>query len=163
MQCARNAMCQEYSVLEMQCAFSADILRFCLLIFAMYSIDMAQLIHILLPSFLRRVMRAYEIKAIIRDSGAELSRIGRSRNWRLSANRDQLTTLIHSLEQTEEVSWQWVLKKIKESRGQLTEKELVNLVSRNPGISVKELVVLANCTIAEARSAIDIYEWQDEN
>ncbi|QDP00771.1 hypothetical protein FNC98_05030 [Thalassotalea sp. PS06] len=128
----------------------------------MYSIDMAQLIHILLPSFLRRVMRAYEIKAIIRDSGAELSRIGRSRNWRLSANRDQLTTLIHSLEQTEEVSWQWVLKKIKESRGQLTEKELVNLVSRNPGISVKELVVLANCTIAEARSAIDIYEWQDD-
>ncbi|WP_185968068.1 ribosome recycling factor family protein [Thalassotalea sp. PS06] len=123
---------------------------------------MAQLIHILLPSFLRRVMRAYEIKAIIRDSGAELSRIGRSRNWRLSANRDQLTTLIHSLEQTEEVSWQWVLKKIKESRGQLTEKELVNLVSRNPGISVKELVVLANCTIAEARSAIDIYEWQDD-
>ncbi|WP_394176677.1 ribosome recycling factor family protein [Thalassotalea litorea] len=120
-------------------------------------------IHILLPSFLRRVMRAYEIKAIIRESGAELSRIGRSRNWRLSANREQLTNLIHELEQTDEPSWRWVLTKIKESRGQLTEKELVNLVARNPGISVKELVILANCTIAEARSAIDTYEWQDED
>ncbi|TLU65148.1 hypothetical protein FE810_09510 [Thalassotalea litorea] len=123
---------------------------------------MAQLIHILLPSFLRRVMRAYEAKAIIRDSGADLSRIGRSRNWRLSANREQLTALIHELEQTDEPSWRWVLTKLKESRGQLTQKELVNLVSRNPGISVKELVSLASCTIGEARAAIDIYEWQDD-
>ncbi|WP_068545613.1 ribosome recycling factor family protein [Thalassotalea crassostreae] len=118
--------------------------------------------HILLPSFLRKSMRAYELKALIRETGCELSRIGRSRNWRLSATRDQMTEIISGLEQVSEPTWAWLIKLIEQQRGQFTEKEIYAFVVRNPSISVNELVKLANCTIAEARKAIDEYEWHDD-
>ncbi|WNC67545.1 ribosome recycling factor family protein [Thalassotalea nanhaiensis] len=118
--------------------------------------------HILLPSFLRRAMRAFELKALVRQSGCELNRIGRSRNWRLTADREQMTKIIELVRNSEEETWQWLVKLIEKERGSFTHTEILNLVKRNPGISVTELVVLANCTIAEARTAIDEFEWSEE-
>ncbi|WP_371373076.1 ribosome recycling factor family protein [Thalassotalea aquiviva] len=120
---------------------------------------MASVCHILLPSFLRRALRAFELKALIRSSGCELSRIGRSRNWRLSATREQMSEIIEKIHQSDEASWQWLIPLLEKNKGNFTQTELLNLVRRNPQISVNELVIMANCTIAEARKAIDVYEW----
>ncbi|WP_282434712.1 ribosome recycling factor family protein [Thalassotalea sp. Y01] len=117
--------------------------------------------HVTLPSFLRRALRAFELKALIRDSGSELSRIGRSRNWRLSASREQLFNVIESIRRVDEPSWQWVITLLEKKLGDFTQDDIINLVKRNPGITVNELVILANCTIIEARKAIDAYEWMD--
>ncbi len=118
--------------------------------------------HILLPSFLRRALRAFELKALVRSSGCELNRIGRSRNWRLTADREQLTAIIELVRDSEEDTWQWLVKLLEQQRGAFTEAEILNLVKRNPGITVTELVLMANCTLAEARQTIDKYEWQEE-
>lgn len=107
-------------------------------------------------------MRAFELKALVRTSGCELTRIGRSRNWRLTADREQMTEIIELVRNSEEETWQWLVKLIEKERGSFTHAEILNLVERNPGISVTELVILANCTLAEARTAIDEYEWAEE-
>ncbi|TRX57318.1 hypothetical protein FNN08_07425 [Thalassomonas sp. M1454] len=117
--------------------------------------------HILLPSFLRKALRAYELKSLVRESGCELCRIGRSRNWRLSATREQMTKIIELVRASEEPTWQWIVKLLEQQRGDLTQAEIMNFVVRNPDITVNELVILADCTIAEARKAIDAYEFQD--
>ncbi len=122
---------------------------------------MASLCHILLPSFLRRAMRAFELKQLVRESGCELSRIGRSRNWRLSATREQMSDIITRVQNSEEATWQWLVPLLEKHRGNFTQSELISLVKRNPQISVNELVILANCTIAEARKAIDTFEFMD--
>lgn len=114
----------------------------------------------MLPSFLRRALKAFALKAMVRDSGCELQRIGRSRHWRLSATREQMTMIIEQVRDSEEPSWQWVVKLLEQERGNLTQAEIINFVTRNPEITVNELVILANCTIAEARQALDTYEWQ---
>lgn len=117
--------------------------------------------HILLPSFLRKAIRAFELKQLVRESGCELSRIGRSRNWRLSATREQMTYIIEHVQASQEETWQWLAKLLEQHRGSFTQSELINLVKRNPQISVNELIILANCTIAEARKAIDAYEFSE--
>ena len=117
--------------------------------------------HILLPSFLRKAMRAFELKSLVRSSGCELSRIGRSRNWRISATREQMTAIINMVRESEEETWQWLVTLLEKERGSFTHSEILNLVKRNPGITVNELVVLASCTIAEARLAIDDFEFSE--
>ena len=104
-------------------------------------------------------MRAFELKSLIRESGCELSRIGRSRNWRLSADREQLSEIIDVISNSDEPTWQWLVALISKERGSFTHAELVALVVRNPSITVNELVNMANCTLAEARKAIDEFEW----
>lgn len=118
--------------------------------------------HILLPSFLRRALKAFELKALVRSSGCELTRIGRSRNWRLSATREQITCIIELIRDSEEQTWQWLVKLLEQQRGSLTQQELLNLVKRNPHITVTELVHMASCTLAEARQAIDNYEFDEQ-
>ena len=68
---------------------------------------------ITLPSFLRRTMKAYALKAHMRQQGCELNRIGRSRNWLLKANFDQLQEIITFIELTSEPSWMWLTKLLK--------------------------------------------------
>jgi hypothetical protein len=115
----------------------------------------------MLPSFLRRALKAFALKAMVRDSGCELQRIGRSRHWRLSATREQMTMIIEQVRDSEEPSWQWLVKLLEQQRGDLTHTEIMNFVVRNPEITVTELVILANCTLADARTALDAYEFQD--
>ena len=47
-------------------------------------------------------MKAYALKSLIRAQGCELQRIGRSRNWKLIANKQQLFTIINEVEASNE-------------------------------------------------------------
>lgn len=123
---------------------------------------MAEKKQITLRAFLRKCFDSYLLKAIIRDSGALLSRTGRSRNWILIADVQQIATIIAKVEQAEQPSWLWLAKLLREQRAQMTQDELLNIVKRNPAISVNQLTALTDCTLAQARQTLDIIEWADD-
>lgn len=120
------------------------------------------IIQIILPSFLRRVMKAYALKAHIRELGGELNRIGRSRNWQLKANREQLEDIINTIESNQETSWQWVAKKLREHVTYTTFESLLQIAKNKPGITVNELMAKTDCTISQARKVIDEIEFSDD-
>jgi ribosome recycling factor-like protein len=113
---------------------------------------------IILPSFLRRSLKAYALKNMIRSTGCELSRVGRSRNWRLLASQQQLQDIILLVEESKEESWLWMIAFLKKHKAQISHKELLNLIKLNPDISINELLALSDCTIAQARKALDEME-----
>jgi len=121
---------------------------------------MANPIQIILPSFLRRVMRAYAIKALMRSTGCELNRIGRSRNWQLKATLEQLEKIVTLIESSDEDTWQWVAERIRKHHQSYTFESLMRIAKYKPGITVNELVAKTDCTVAEARKVIDELEWQ---
>ncbi|WP_206484156.1 ribosome recycling factor family protein [Thalassotalea sp. G2M2-11] len=123
---------------------------------------MLKQVTIILPSFLRRVLRAYALKAHIREHGCELTRIGRSRNWQLIASPEQINEVINLIEQTNEDSWQWVAKKLKQDNQKLSHQHLLGIAKKNDGITINELVAKTDCTVIEARKVIDEVEWLDE-
>ena len=116
-------------------------------------------IQIVLPSFLRRAMKAYALKAAIRDCGADLHRIGRSRNWQLIATTNQIETIIAFVESSQEASWQWLAKKLREHVHYTTFESLMQFAKNKPGITVNELMAKTDCTIAQARKVIDEIEF----
>jgi hypothetical protein len=116
---------------------------------------------ITLSSFLRRVLKAYALKSLIRAQGCELNRIGRSRNWQLKATFEQLEQTVSLIEQSEEASWQWVAIHISKQRKNLGLDMLLIIAKKKPGITISELMQRTDCTIAEARTVIDILEFGD--
>ena len=116
---------------------------------------------ITLPSFLRRVLKAYALKAEIREIGAELNRIGRSRNWQLKASFEQIDAIIAMVENSDENSWLWVAKLLRQQYQTFTHDMLINIAKKNTGISVNQLMAKTDCTIAQARKVIDELEWQE--
>ena len=114
-----------------------------------------------MPSFLRRVLKAYALKSLIRAQGCELNRIGRSRNWQLKATFEQLEQTVYLIQQSEEVSWQWVAVHISKQRKNLGLDMLLAIAQKKPGITISELMQRTDCTIAEARKVIDILEFGD--
>ena len=114
---------------------------------------------ITLPSFLRRVLKAYALKSLIRAQGSELNRIGRSRNWQLKATFEQLENITSLIEQSEESSWQWVAVHISKKSKNLGFNMLLAIAKKNSGITVSELMQRTDCTIAEARRVIDVLEF----
>jgi len=115
--------------------------------------------YITLPSFLRRVLKAYALKALIREQGCEISRIGRSRNWQLKATFEQLEQTISLIEQSEETSWQWLATHLSKQRKNLSFDMLLTIAQNKPEITVSELMQRTDCTIAEARRVIDTLEF----
>jgi hypothetical protein len=115
--------------------------------------------YIILPSFIRRVLKAYAIKTLIRQQGCELNRIGRSRNWRLQATFEQLEQTINVIEASEEASWLWVATHLSKQRKNLSFDMLVTVALKKPSITVTELMQRTDCTIAEARRVIDTIEF----
>lgn len=118
---------------------------------------------IVLPSFLRRVMKAYALKAQMRAIGCQLHRVGRSRNWRLTATAEQINQVIHFIESEGEDSWLWLAKKLRQENDQLSHDHLMFIAKKNSGITVNELMSLTDCTVAEARKVIDELEWLDDD
>lgn len=118
-----------------------------------------QIPYITLPSFLRRVLKAYALKTLIREQGCELNRIGRSRNWQLKATFEQLEQVINLIEQSEEVSWQWLATHLSKQRKNLGFDMLISIAKKKPSITVSELMQRTDCTIAEARTVIDTLEF----
>ena len=119
---------------------------------------MSKTVIINLPSFLRRVMNAYVLKAHIRESGCQLYRIGRSRNWQIKIELHIISELIGIIEQVNEPSWQWVIKQLRQKNNLLTHGELVDIVNRNTGITLNLLINKTDCTLAQARKVIDELE-----
>jgi hypothetical protein len=118
-----------------------------------------QIPYITLPSFLRRVLKAYAIKTLIRRQGAELNRIGRSRNWQLKATFEQLEQTIKAIEESNEPSWLWVATHLSKQRKNLGFDMLVSIALKKPGITLTELMLRTDCTISEARRVIDKIEF----
>ena len=116
---------------------------------------------ITLPSFLRRVLKAYALKAQIRELGCELNRIGRSRNWQLKASFEQIEGIIELIEVSEEPSWQWLAKHLRAQHQDLSHDMLISIAKKTSGITVTQLMARTDCTIAEARKVIDELEWQE--
>ncbi|WP_258872206.1 ribosome recycling factor family protein [Thalassotalea euphylliae] len=114
---------------------------------------------IVLPSFLRKTMKAYALKAAIRECGCELNRIGRSRNWRLIADKYQLQDIIDFIEANDEQSWLWLAKHLKAQQETLTHDDLVFIAKQNTGITVNQLIAKTDCTAAQARRVIDELEF----
>jgi len=115
-----------------------------------------------LPSLLRKVIKAYALKAGIRDCGCELYRIGRSRNWQLKASFEQLEQVITFIQLSEEPSWQWLVSYLMKQRQTLSFEELLRIAKIKPDITVNQLMARTDCTIAEARKVIDELEWLEE-
>jgi hypothetical protein len=116
---------------------------------------------ITLPSFLRRTMKAYALKAHMRQQGCELNRIGRSRNWLLKANFDQLQEIITFIELTSEPSWMWLTKLLKSQYQHLSHDELLRIASTIEKVTISALTARTDCTIAQARQVIDELEGLD--
>ena len=107
-------------------------------------------------------MKAYALKAAIRDTGSELNRIGRSRNWKLVANREQVEAIVAYVEASEEASWQWLAKFLRQQQESFTYEELMAIAKQNPGITVNQLMAKTDCTIVQARKVIDEFEFLDD-
>jgi hypothetical protein len=112
-----------------------------------------------LPSLVRKVMKAYALKSLIRDSGSQLQRIGRSRNWQLKATFEQLEQVILAIQNSEEISWQWLAIHLAKQREHLSHDELIRIAKLKPEITVNQLMARTDCTIAQARKIIDELEW----
>ena len=102
-----------------------------------------------------RTVKTYAVKALIRETGAVLTRKGRSSNWLLFADKNQMRQIVTAIEESDQPSWQWLAKLIRQKHHQYSYQELLNLVNRDPGITVKQLVTKTDCTLVEARKVID--------
>jgi len=114
-----------------------------------------------LPSFLRRTMKAYLLKAHIRHLGCDLSRIGRSRNWQLKANFAQLQGIIDFIEQEHEESWLWLAKLLEKEYQHLSHDNLLALATRIENVTIAALIAKTDCTLAQARKVLDELEGLD--
>ncbi|MFT7372703.1 MAG: hypothetical protein ACI9T9_001390 [Oleiphilaceae bacterium] len=117
-------------------------------------------IDITLNSFVRKTPRSEALKYLIKSTGAKLSRKGRSRNWHLQADAQQLLQIIELIHQSGEEAWFWVPKKISESKPSLSHGELLEYARFHSGITVTQLMAATDCKLLEARVVIDELEWE---
>lgn len=106
-------------------------------------------------------MKAYELKAYIRQQGCELNRIGRSRNWQLKASFDQLQNIIAFVDSSNEPSWLWLAKLLRNEYKHLTHDELIKIASTLTDVTISALIARTDCTIVQARTIIDELEGLD--
>jgi len=106
-------------------------------------------------------MKAYLLKAHIRQQGCELHRIGRSRNWQLKANFEQLQSIIDFIDLSNEPSWLWLAKLLRNEYKHLSHDELLRIALTIEDITISALIARSNCTIAQARIIIDELEGLD--
>ena len=106
-------------------------------------------------------MKAYALKAHIRQQGCELHRIGRSRNWQIKANFTQLQSIIAFIDLSDEPSWQWLTKLLRSQYQLLSHTELLRVAKTLEEITVSALIGRTDCTITQARQVIDELEGLD--
>ncbi|MBQ4836587.1 MULTISPECIES: ribosome recycling factor family protein [Pseudoalteromonas] len=117
------------------------------------------MLDIQLNSFIRRIEHADTLKALIKSSGAQLSRKGRSRHWRIRGDWSQLEVIVKHIQQHDEPSWQWVVEKLHCNRPKPSLEDLVSIVKHNPTMTLHQLIAQTECTLAEARRAFDEIAW----
>ncbi|MCG7550520.1 ribosome recycling factor family protein [Pseudoalteromonas sp. Of7M-16] len=118
-----------------------------------------RMLDIQLNSFVRRVERADKLKALIKSSGAQLNRKGRSRHWRIQGDWSQLELIIQQIQQYDEPSWQWIVEKLRCHKPKSSLEGLVSIVKHNPTITLQQLIAQTDCTLVEARKAFDEVAW----
>ena len=121
---------------------------------------MTRPVKITLNGFVKRTMSTQTLKEAIRSTGATLSRKGRSRNWLLQADHNQIGKITTLIYEADESSWLWLAKKMNDEKPQLNLNELRTIVKRNPMMSVSQLVSLTDCSLSEVRKALDEVEWE---
>ncbi len=121
---------------------------------------MATLVKITLSGFVKRTLNTEALKADIRSTGAKLTRKGRSRNWLLQADNEQIRQITKLIHQSGENSWLWLTKKLDEDKPQLNRDELRNIAKRNPAMTVSQLQSLTDCSLSDARIVLDEIEWE---
>jgi len=118
------------------------------------------LVNITLNGFVRRTLNTESLKVGIKSTGAKLSRKGRSRNWLLQADVEQVQQIIKLISQSGEDSWRWLTKKLIDERPKLNHDELRNIAIQNPSMTVAQLTSLTDCTHLDARIVLDNIEWE---
>ena len=113
---------------------------------------------ITLPSFLRKTLKAYALKAKIRELECGLQRIGRSRNWQLKANFEQIQDIISFVNESNEPSWQWLSTLLARQYTHLSHDSLIDVANKLPSITVSSIMARTDCTIAQARKVMDELE-----
>lgn len=111
----------------------------------------AKRVLIQLNSFVHRVDNKADIMQAAVQCGCELKRIRRSRHWQIAGEIAQLQRFAQL------VATPWISTKI----DQACEKyrpAIVEILERNPDISVGELVQQSGCSVPDARAAIDKHE-----
>jgi len=121
---------------------------------------MAMQVKITLNGFVKRTLNTEALKEGIRLTGATLSRKGRSRNWQLQADQNQIRKITTLIYQSEESSWLWLAKKINDEKPQLSKDELRIIVKQNPMMSVSQIVALTDCSLFDVRRVLDEVEWE---
>jgi hypothetical protein len=117
------------------------------------------LVNITLNGFVKRTLNTESLKVAIKSTGATLSRKGRSRNWQLQADAEQIWHIITLISQSGENSWCWLTKKLIEQRPKLNRAELRNIAIQDPGMTVAQLTSLTDCSHLDARVVLDVIEW----
>lgn len=115
------------------------------------------MISIQLNSFVRRVDDKERVIALAVSEKCSLKRIRRSRHWQLSGTELQLT---HFKAGLTDIADYWIKLAIEKAlpKKQLSLQEC--LISQ-PNITINQLVAMTECTVAEARQAIDQFEQLD--
>ena len=121
---------------------------------------MAMLVNITLNGFVRRTLETDTLKLAIKATGATLTRKGRSRNWQLEADSEQIRGIIRLISQSDENSWLWVSKKLSENKPKLTRQQLKEIAKRDPSMTVNRLTALTDCSLRDARIVLDDIEWE---
>jgi len=121
---------------------------------------MGEVLSITLNSFVRKTPNSDELKKLIKSTKAQLARKGRSRNWHLQANTQQLLSIIELIQNSGEEEWLWVVKKISESKPHLNHDELLEFARISSGLTVTQLMAATDCKLREARRVIDQLEWE---
>ena len=112
-----------------------------------------------LNGFVKRTLNTESLKVAIRTTGATLSRKGRSRNWLLQADNEQIQQIIKLISQSGENSWHWVTKHVTKERPKLSRDELRTIAIKNPSMTVAQLTSLTDCSFLDARIVLDEIEW----
>jgi len=117
-------------------------------------------LRIVLNSFVRKTSNSDALKKLIKSTGAQLLRKGRSRNWLLQVDTQQVLLIIELIHQSGEEGWFWVAKKISENSEHLSHDELLEFARGNPDMTVTKLMSATDCKLLEARKIIDQLEWE---
>lgn len=107
-----------------------------------------------LNNFLHRIDCKATMLALFSEHGCKVKRIRRSRNWLLTGEQDQLLKISTKLQQQKSM---WIAKAIDNALPKAT-ISLAEVLRLHPTITVNQLMVETNCTLIEARHAIDVAE-----
>jgi hypothetical protein len=124
-----------------------------------HKLNMNTHIEITLNSLVRRTKHTDQLKALLKKNGGKLTRKGRSRNWKLELSYQDKKTVVNELYNSDEPSLLWIAKLLAQQEKTHSHEQLVTIARQAPAITVNQLVAETNCSLAEARKALDELEW----